>query len=183
MWIMIIKHLPLANPPPRFSIFWSTSWPELDLAKYQKERYYPDDQWALLDFERQISTEEYFYDHMDFGKEPNALLARKIHFENEEIRVWKHEFSEITSKKMDFYIGEQDSIFTLVPESIASEKVMEFVLNKEYMPVYDAALLDGCNPNQAQLVALGEDITIPDAKYSPLGWYKPNLEYIERYFG
>ena len=67
----------------------------------------------------------------------------------------------------------------LIPDNVAENTVIQEVLKGVKKEIYEQALVDGCNENQAMLVALGVDITIPDAEVIPIGWYKFRREYAQ----
>ena len=44
---------------------------------------------------------------------------------------------------------------------------------------YEEALVDGCNEEQAYMVAMGVKITDAELEIPPLGWYRAKREYME----
>lgn len=147
MWIMLIKKLPTVVSPPKMSIHWSLPWP-MD-AKPQKE---------LL-----------------WGMEPDYANARKIYYKNENIRVFPHEFTEIKTGKLMEYINQGG--FELIPGSAPEEELIKRSLKKGQRLIYDAALVDGCTPAQAMMVALGKDPTLEDPELPAIGWYRCVEQY------
>lgn len=171
-WVMVIKHIPVENPPPKLGIFWAVPWPDKEIFEAQVKRFarfhyaFSDDgTWEeeILD-----ADDDVFYDN--FGKEPNWNKGVRIRYEGQDIRLFSHEFSKVSKPNMDLYLAEKDA-FLLKPYDVQGDMLMDFLLNKEYLPVYDAALLDGCNHNLAQLVAMGQDF---DVDYPPVGYYEPH---------
>lgn len=168
MWIMLTKKLPTVVSPPKLSIFWSIPWP-LEV----KERNV-----------RARSRESAFSKMLDkdaslWGREHDYEGARKILYKDESVRVFPEEFTEIDSKKLMFYIDE--GLYELTPNTVAEDELMEEKLTKGKRMIFDAALVDGCTPAQAMLVALGKDPTIESPEVPAIGWYKCREEYA-RYF-
>lgn len=159
MWILLTKKLPTGPSPPKLSIFWSVAWPE-KLSKMRKSEV------------RKLDLEEDFY----FEEWANA---RKIRYKSSEIRVFPHEFNPVETKFIEEMVN--GGAHVLVPESVAEETMIHKVLRKGQREIYEAALIDGCSEAQAMATALGQDVTLPDWKFPPIGWYKPNPEYA-RYF-
>lgn len=175
-WVMVIKDIPVGTPPPRMGIFWATPWPDKEAFESQVKRFA---KWHYT-FSDDMTTEDKllngdedcFYDH--FGKEPNWNKTVRIRYDNQDIRLFAHEFSVTTKENMDIYLNE-DGAYELRPYDIQGDMLMSFLLNKEFLPTYEAALLDGCPPNLAQLVALGQDF---DVEYPPVGYYEPHPELV-----
>ena len=171
MWIMLTTKLPTAPSPPKMGIFWSVPWPHEKYAQGQRQRAsdYPDERDVGQSLSRDIVLDPMF------GKEPNWARARKIRFSGEDLRIFPHEFSEITTAKLRVYI--EGCVVDLVAEGAAEERAVQAVLDGDQRLVYDAALVDGCIPQQAMLVALGQDVSEPDADFPPVGWYRVKTEY------
>lgn len=180
MWIMIIKCLPIQNPPLKYSIFWSTPWPSDDgmtsaslklVLKSIRERdnytVKPDD-YAIYDIQ----------DETFRGRTPNWVGARAIIYESEKIRVFPHEFTAQSNPNLDYFIN-QEQAYHLVADNVAEEQSVKVVLDGEMKPIYESALLDGANHNQALLTVIGMDITLPDADFPPIGYYVLREEYRE----
>lgn len=190
MWIMLTKKLPTRPSPPKMSIFWSTPWPNEQFARRQgihaaglseyvsKSRYSAKrtlDEEDLAKVDAAISVDQSMVTGEIWGAEPNWKGARRIHYAARDLRVFPHEFSKLKPENMQLYVcgdGNQEASHVLVPEGAASEELIDAVLNGEQRFLYDAALLDGCTHEQAVAVAMGRDITIPDAQFPPVGWYK-----------
>jgi len=170
---MIIADLPTEPAPPKMSIHWSTSWAAGRFIKSQEIRagrkIQPDEPWVI---------DENF---LCFGLEPNMTGARRIRFEGKEIRVFPHEFSAMTPQKMERFITEEEA-YDLVPGDAASDTLVKGILDGETRPIYEAALIDGCNHNQAIMTALGMDLTIEEPTFPAVGYYVMKEEYA-RYFG
>jgi len=157
MWIMIIEKLPTRPSPPKMSIFWSTpnyrDYTSKNSEKFEKEFGFEDDSWE---------------EHKE---------GRWIHFAGENILVLKHEFSIVLSENMQKYTNESHEF---VPEDVASEMLLTNIeINADNRDIYGSALLDGCNNHQALMVLAGMDITIEDAEFPAIGWYRIKKEYGE----
>ncbi len=165
MWIMLTKKLPTNPSPPKLSIFWSVPWPNKAFVKEERERgenakdNFPRDSWFVVEAER--SAEEW-------------EGARQIRYKSKELRVFPREFNPTTTERMEISINE--TAHTLVPESQAEEEVINRDLKKGEREIFEAAIIDGATEAQAMATALRQDITIPDWKFPPIGWYKPNPE-------
>ena len=121
-----------------------------------------------------------------FGFEPNYARARKIIYQGEALRVSPHEFSFVEPANMRLYVlgsgKSNDASHELVASDVASQKVIDGILDGETRPIYEASLLDGCTEDQAMMVALGQDITADDDfGIPPIGWYRCRREYAEFY--
>lgn len=185
-WIMLIHKLPTHPSPPKLAIFWSTPWPLEDYVSRYREivdlvRKGYSDIGAALDEVRieARAREEYDERYGEFshpgGLTPNFLAARRIHFDGVGLRVWPHEFSVMTNEEMHRYIIVEGA-YILVPEgaggaAATARLIMGATLDTDQRFVRDAALVDGCDDQQALLVALGHDVVEPTA-FEPLGWYK-----------
>lgn len=191
MWIMLIKHIPTQPSPPKMGIFWSVPWPNEEWAKDQIRRAKADGYGRRRDDEEDVQTEYEAYDeNRSFGPlgghglEPNWKGARKVTYKGSEVRVFPHEFSVIKQDRMRLYVlgteGEGPS-HDLVAEGVASDVLIKGVLDSDTKFIYDAALLDGCTPEEALAVALGQDITEPDSEFPPLGWYRPRDWVVEQF--
>jgi hypothetical protein len=196
MWVMIIKNLPIQNPPPRYSIFWSIPWPSedamiLNSLEFVKSEMNQDDEFPPAGFSRKRKRREFdptikqtdhaIYSSNDtvFGcATPNWFGARAIMYGGEKIRVFPHEFAVQPPEQMNYFINQEEA-FNLVPDNVAEERSVNAILDGELKPIYEAALLEGANHNQALLVALEKDITIPDADFPPIGYYLLKEEWRE----
>lgn len=175
MWIMLIKCLPIQNPPPKYSIFWSTPWPnEGQTGKQKKHIKIAQD---VLDYH---GPDEFggLYAYTPFGLEPNWSLARAIEFQGQRIRIFPHEFTTQSGQNLDLFIN-QEQAYELVADNVAGEQSINVILDGEMKPIYESAMLDGANHNQALLTVMGMDITIPDADFPPIGYYVLREEYRE----
>ena len=198
MWIMLITKLPTRPSPPKMSIFWSTPWPNEQFARSQgiraaglseysrkgrgySPRKFDENDWAKVDSaisvdERMVASEIWGMVASEiWGMEPNWKGARRIHFASKDLRVFPHEFSVLKPENMQLYVcgdDNQEASHILVPEGAASEELIDAVLNGEQRFLYDAALLDGCTHEKAIATAMGRNITIPDAQFPPVGWYR-----------
>ena len=165
MWILLTAKLPTKPSPPKLSIFWSLPWPNKVIVKQEREwvgkakSVFSEDNWFIADAKRNADEWE---------------GARQIRYKSKELRVFPHEFNPTTTERMELYINE--GAHTLVPESPAEEAVIQKTLKKGEREIYEAAIIDGATEAQAVATALRQDITIPDWKFPPIGWYKPKPE-------
>lgn len=183
MWVILTKKLPTKPSPPKLSLFWSVPWPDEKFGKRQileqkknVSLYYDEDTIAEADDYDEIKNADVYYTTL--GKEGNFNRARRILYAGESIRVFPHEFSELSNAKMKYFISE--GLYDFVAEGAASESLLGSItgeLDKEGKTIYEAALLDGCNPEQAMATAMGIDLTVDDPEFPPLGWYKVKPEY------
>ncbi len=200
MWILLRQKIPVEVAPPKMSIFWSVAWPmvrattvkgKMSKKKFVsfREQRYDEVLKQVLEDEEAVSSVMYeedllkdtsLQDMVGFfavGHTPNGHGARRICFCGTDVRVFPHEFSILPNNRMKFYI-EKHQVYELLPDSIAGEKLLGDVLDGETRPLYEAALLDGCNHNQAILTALGHDVTLEvDNDYPPIGWYRMKAKY------
>jgi hypothetical protein len=208
MWLMVTAKLPIKNPPPIGSLFWSQPWPDEGKMAQQTQEYAVG---LLYDRRRRQSTqitlrlgkfatpeeeaewcemqatEPYFFDGPDdrpLGKSHNWALARRIHYQGEDVRVFPNEYSLVSNHNLHAYIlGEiGNGVFVepshhLVPDDVAGEVLIAGVLDGESRPIYEAALLDGCTHEQAMATAMAQDVTLPDAEFPPFGWYRLGEAY------
>ena len=181
MWILLIRKLPTMPSPPKLSIFWSVPYPNETYAK----RLAP---W-FADYEA-IDTIESGMEKMKAGEilgiddldraVPNFLGARKIHYQGCDIRVFPNEFNPISHDHMKIYIfgeGYDDFTHEFIASDVAEDQILTDILEGDKKFIYDAALVDGATHEQAILVAMGMDITLPDAEFPPIGWYRCKPEY------
>jgi len=170
MWIMITAELPTEPAPPRGSIFWSVPWPNAEWAQEQDRR-------GLEVLGDGSLWGEWWYLNTGLpGSEPDWSGARKIVYRCRDVRIFPNEFSVVSVESMRCFVGESH---TLVVEGVAEERLTNEVLDGRLRPIYEQVLLEGGTHDQAMLVACGYDITIPDATFPPMGWYKLRPEYLE----
>jgi hypothetical protein len=81
------------------------------------------------------------------------------------------------------YITSEFAPYTLVEADVAAaeERLIQEVMEGELRPIYEAALLDGANEQQAKLTAMGMDFTMSDSEFPPVGWYRCRPEYAEMF--
>lgn len=183
MWIMLTKKLPTSPSPPKMSIFWSVPWPHEEYAEQQKktvrarmEHFYHIECDRIWEPDLDADTIPAF-DIKPGLKEPNRTRARRITYKGESIRVFPHEFTAQTVDNMREYIFSDCPSHELVTSDVAGEMTMRDIHGGMRRSVYDAALLDGCNEAQALATAWGRDITIEDAEFPAVGWYRCVPEY------
>jgi hypothetical protein len=201
MWIMIITKLSTEVSPPKMSMFWSLPWPDDKISRMQIARAMEDDEDRIQTRTRRRRRAEPSYRDIDDyaakhnlsevtkwpalrGFEPNWIGARKIHYKHNDIRVFPHEFSVLKPESMRMYILGIDGgghSHELVTDDVAQEKLVEQTLNTDQRFLYEYALLEGANPPQATMAALGYDVTVEDAEFLAIGWYRCLREYAEFY--
>lgn len=190
MWILLTTKLPTEPSPPKLSIFWSTAWPDegtisemqirkvavevLDVPLKKRAALRKDVKEAAKKY---INEHEFIYDNYGFGKEPIFEHARRIHYKDTDIRVLPGEYKVQTAELMKEYIFNDNPSHELVADTVADESIIEQILDGVTRPIYEAALLDGANEAQAMQVAMGNDITMPDSEFPPIGWYKCHPSY------
>lgn len=192
MWIMLIQKLPTDPSPPKMSMFWSVPWTDSNWRIAERQVEYLERLAAMRDaWERDGGeTDKEFVENWlklptvpgpGWGMEPNWNLARKIRYLDQDIRVFPHEYSAVAREKMALYVlGDEQSSpsHRLVPGSAAAERALiNDVRTGNRRKYYEAALLDGATHEQALCVATGVDITMPDAEFPPIGWYRCVPEY------
>jgi hypothetical protein len=112
-------------------------------------------------------------------KEPNWAGAMRILYAGAAIRVFPHEYSLMTPDKMQVYcVGDSNTepSHILVPETESAGILHTMITDGDLRPIYDAALLDGCTPEQAYLTAMEIDIT-EQIDFPAVGWYKLHPAY------
>jgi len=181
MWILLTTKLPTDPSPPRLSIFWSTAWlPDSTVAMRAVEEWnrlggQAGDEWVCEPAIIQATRSRHLRRGLTPLRTPNWSEARRIHYNDQAIRVFPHEFSSLDTVRMHEYIfgGSHE----LVAGDVATDALIQGVLDGITRPIMESALLDGCNAAQAMSVALGMDVTLPDAEFPPVGWYKCRIEY------
>jgi len=211
MWVMLRTKLPTEVSPPKMSLFWSVPWPApwdsllnriertgkgisnpenttdkrvtTRLTKREIRNFYPP-------LSEEELEQDYFLDSAGFGLTPNWIRARKIHYKEMDVRIFPHEFSEISNEKMQYYLNE--NAYDLMPNSVAENMLIygsdgKVVENKpsfisdypqsDQRLIYEAALIDGCTHAQALIVAFGGDPSDEVSIIPAVGWYKLKAEY------
>jgi len=184
MWVMLTAKIPTEVSPPKMSIFWAIPWPDSKISKEQELEFSGkkegkivyDSEIAKKDFYGEDPKKATIYDF--WGKEPNFMGAMRIHYKNNDLRIFPHEFSELSLERMKYYVSEEQC-YTLVDEEIALIPVAKIKQDPDQKQIYDSALLDGCNTNQATLVMLGIDVSEDEIEFPPLGWYRLDHQYAE----
>ena len=182
MWIMLIKKLPTNPSPPKMSIFWSIPWPDVKVIERQRmqltdplkrQRSYCDIPKTLTVREEKGLTGDIYFNYFGF-QEPQWNGARKINYKGEQIRVFPHEFSELTLENLKMYLEDSHE---LIPGTVAEEDIMDSVLRGNKRRIYDAALVDGCTEYEARLMAMGVDVADGHYEIPAIGWYRIRPEY------
>lgn len=175
-WIILTAKLPTNPSPPKLSIHWATPWP-LDREKIETQIR------QQIHHGNEDMDDEYFF--TDWGKEPNVKLPVRIHYKGNDIRVWKHEFNYLTPDRMRDYVagGEEGGNGThLLMEGTKSDQaLLRAAMDTDLRGIYDAALIDGCNPEMAKLLAMGMEFNDDTLEFPPVCWYKLHPELIHYY--
>lgn len=175
-WIILTSKLPTNPSPPKLSIHWAVPWPlSQDMIDSQvRESVFMDNE---------NMDHEVFY--TDWGKEPNVRLPVKIHYKGNDIRVWKHEFNYLTPDKMrDYVLGPdegENGTHILMEGTKSDQALLRAAMDTDLRGIYDAALIDGCNPEMAKLIAMGMNFNDETLEFPPICWYKVHPE-IHGYF-
>lgn len=169
MWIMLTDKLPTVVSPPKLGIFWSVPWPMgiLDAAFPKKKR--------SVKMGEPVLGEMYPGEYQNNLEQWNG--ARKIRYKGEDIRVFPREFNPVSAEFMQEMIN--GGAHELVTIGAAEEVLVKRTLGKGQRKIFDAALMDGCNKAQAMATALGQDVTLPDWNFPPIGWYQCVPQYAE----
>jgi hypothetical protein len=77
--------------------------------------------------------------------------------------------------------GEEIPSHELVPNSETDVMLLRQALESDLTSIYDAALLDGCNPGMAKAVAMGISIEDAEMEFPNVGWYRCKSEFAEIY--
>jgi hypothetical protein len=170
MWVLITKKIPCEVSPPKMSVFWSTPWPHREWAERQAEKNEVGEK-ELVPTDKSYAVSE----DAIFGLEPNWNGARRIRFDDKDVRIFPHEFSPIPPERLRLYLDE--GVFELISEGVASEQVINDLMEGDKRVLWEHALVDGCTDSEARMVALGMDISIPDAEIPPVGWFRCKKEF------
>lgn len=182
MWVMIIKKLPTQPSPPKMSIFWAVPWPDDKYAPEQKKELENQKDWEWDEegidgrkaFGKDPETASFY---TMFGKEPNWIGAVKIYYKRENIRVFPHEMSKLPLSRMKEYIDSGE--YEFVEEDTAQLSIPKMKLNPDTRGIFESALLDGCNTEQANMVLAGVNITEDEIDFPPQGWYRLSKNYAQ----
>ena len=161
MWIMLTKKLPIEKSPPKLSFHWAEPWPMIEWAVKQERAVRSGKIIVLGDGTLGSSV---------FNKEPDFRYAVGIIFQSEKLRVFPHEFSKAASSLRELVNG--GGVIFHPSETVAA---LAQTLSVAKQAIKDAAMLDGCDEFQAEMVAYGKDPF--EAELPPSGWYevKPEL--------
>lgn len=221
MWITINTRLPIQNPPPKLSMFWSVPWPDHEYASKQGvtclecgEVIRKGPRYAKVTREELLEGATSYHGklYLERGKftcgcngdpivvsedadslpdvaasfllkdpkqspfrEQNWVGARKIRYMGEDIRVFPNEFNPCTPQKMaELIFGEA---YELIPDDVATEKLLGTLKDSDQKVLYEYALLEGADHNQAVQAALGMDVTVNETQFPAVGWYRLRPEY------
>lgn len=188
MWVMMTTKLSTKPSPPKMSIHWAIPWPDrkhserqFDMIFEAKVNYIMRDgkkrkrraRSPHEDTSLKYSNKSKLY-YGPLGNEAHWAGARKILYKDEYIRIFPHEFSILTVDNMHSYIKESHDF---VPGNAAERQIEIDLTDGDSSTIRDAALLDGCNEEQALLMALGLDVSDESKFPPPIGWYKIKPEY------
>ena len=178
-WIVLTVKLPTEPSPPKLSIFYAIPWEiDVDRLKKQWRRYKgikPDRIVTVNEMVKDLESVDAISDGIGFGCEPVEAGAMAIYYKGEKIKVWRYEYSEMKMENWPLYYPE---MYDLIPDGKTAELMISLRLTKSQRPIYDAALVDGCNDYQALLVATGNNV---DDAPAPIGWFKIKPEYGKYY--
>jgi hypothetical protein len=201
-WIMLTKKLPTDPSPPKLSLHWATPWPVESRAKVidnlrliqdfneGKGEQIPVSQ-ATAAYEDlngidpgSNPNDEYFFDM--WGKVPNPVKAWRINYKETDIRVWAHECKVQDGPSMQMWVfgmeGEHIPSHELVTVGNAKDAMLlRAALETDLQGIYDAAMIDGCTPEMAQMVALGHPVDDETVDFPPIGWYRAKHEFAVYY--
>lgn len=192
MWILLTKKLPTKPSPPKLSIFWAVPWPhnvfrgsvsldpdgDMDEDDFDKGlMFWPINSESSLTING-VAQPPGFY-----TQDPDWRNAVRIHYLENDIRLYPHEFTELSAERMRDYIfglrGEEIPSHEFMSESVATDNLTLEITDGDLRPIYDAALLDGCTKEQAFMTAMGSDITDAELEFAPIGWYRCKPEFAE----
>jgi hypothetical protein len=190
--------------PPVLSIHWAVAWPNAHYVELQKQAaialnggvkhgrgkytYWSLDEGDIDPDELVSEDDPYAYSFASEvfgGNEANWKGALKIHWQDADLRIFPHEYSKLKTENMHLYVfGDEQSApsHELVAATVAEQQLIAGQIDNDMRPAWEAALLDGCTPDQATAVMLGQDIFDDTLEFSPIGWYRPKQEIAE-YFG
>lgn len=207
MWIMIIKDIPVdkQHKPQKLGIYWAVPWDinydhiisaivrdedlRHNISKQFDVSLYPTGRMTSIRNKVQAFVLQnkqkvvafmslqgnILYDSVGMGREDNPALKVQIMIGEEPVGILSYEYSKLTAENMNVYLEEVSHY--LVPQSNISHEILELTRRQHF--IKDAALLDGCTPHQADMVALGKD---PEVDFPPpLGWYKAQDTLVEMF--
>lgn len=124
--------------------------------------------------------------HSPFGSENNWAGARKIHYKDQDIRIFPDEFSVMDTNKMNYYLGMdgEEGSHELVPGSVADATLVQEILAGSLKEIFDAAMVDGCTPDQATAMAFGIEVSAQGINlndFPAIGWYRCKKHYAVMY--
>ena len=210
-WIFLVNKLPTVVSPPAMSIHYAIPWPMENtfmdkkvesqarkLRKLLSRCSYVDTELLdetkdedLWDFLENNDVYEFVEDYDDslleeipdqFGYRRafdyrRLKAAMQIKFAGENIHVFPEEFSDVSISSMKQYTEE----FIFHPMDLWNGLGVKPTDPDEKF-IFEAALLDGCTPYQANNIVNGGGIESVDDFPPPLGWYECPME-LGFYFG
>lgn len=210
-WIFLVGKLPAVVSPPAMSIHYAIPWPMEDgrmkeivgkqlkklrsllekceyVGKNELEKT-PDYRLSKFLLDNNVydfiekwdsSLLDLDVDSLGFNKMSEykrIKSAMMIQFAGEQIRVFPEEFTDVTVEGMKRY----NEIFTFHPTDLWNGLGIKPTDPDEKF-IFEAALLDGCTPYQANNIVSGGSIESVDDFPPPLGWYECPME-LGFYFG
>lgn len=208
-WIILTKKLPTKPAPPKLSIHWAEPWPikdgsvkdrmnQLTTPRITKTAFDAAGNIVSIDAGEMTAEEaklnnvealndpedDMLYDDVGFGVEHNFLKAYGLFYKGEKLRVFPDEFNILPAQRMREYVygipGEDLPSHDLV--TVGNEKdamLLRTALETDLKSIYDAALIDGCTPVMANMVALGHPVEDETIEFPPIGWYRCKREFAE----
>lgn len=161
MWIMLTKKLSTEKSPPKLSYHWAESWPMIEWAVKQERAIRSGEMVVMAD--GCLSSPVY-------ENEPDWRYAVGIIFQGEKIRIFPHEFSKSEGSLRELVNG--DGVIFHPSETVAA---LARTLSVAKQTIKEAAMLDGCDEFEAELVAHGKD-PFEAAELPPTGWYEVRPE-------
>jgi hypothetical protein len=202
-WIIIIREIPIQDPPPVLSIFFCVPWAMLPLPKgyedakqerlnniktvlYTQYDYTKSDvasmsETQILKLNKKYNIDSWYEDepYGKFTEEAKRLLgAVQIRYKGQQIRLFPEEYSELSRERMREY-----SEITIYHEVTGDfDELYQKPKDPDSVLIYETALLDGCDKYQALNVLNGATAEDMDDFPPPTGWYEIPVEY-RNYFG
>lgn len=197
MWILIKRDIPVQTEyrPQWLGIYWGVWWIDSEQISRAFWNFYHEEgeifvkkryQESLIPpevFENIYNEEKYPEEYEDvlkafmksdcfvtiLGLDPNPARAVRIIVNNEAIKIWPHEYAEISNDKLISFLA--DKAYISRPSNIAEEKIDDFIIEGIARTVYEEAVMDGCTDFEARLMVMGINVA---ERYDipPVGWYE-----------
>ena len=118
--------------------------------------------WDIIEAYKEFPS--YFEEH---GYTPNVYGKMRIMVNNQAVGIFPHEFNVVTKENMEAYLKESHK---LIISDVAREIFETF--DDEQKLIKEAAMLDGCDSEQASRVAIGKSVEFDFPL--PIGYYECN---------